>query len=379
MRPRRRRARLLMTAPRGCLAGVDGFRGAASWRRPRPVDRPTRRRSLSRAVVRGDLKPRAPAVDATCVSLEAGVEPFLRALVEVRRVGPALQGRLAAAGAHRRTAAQAAGAATSRRRTPSTWSARCCATTWSRSSTGPTRPTSPTRMPGVGRFRVNAFRSPRLGRPGLPPGQRRRHPARRTSACRRCSARWRWSRAGWCSSPARPARGKTTTLAGMIDHDQQQPRGAHRHDRGPDRGPALRQARDDQPARGPASTPTTSPPRCAPRCARTPTSSWSARCATRRPCKAALAAAETGHFVMSTLHTTDAQETINRDHRLLPAARAEAGPARAGRRAARHRLPAPGAARRRPGPLRRRWRSASTPAASPTPSPTRTRPPRSPS
>ena len=28
--------------------------------------------------------------------------------------------------------------------------------------------------------------------------------------------------------------------------------------------------------------------------------------------KAALAAAETGHFVMSTLHTTDARETINR-------------------------------------------------------------------
>ena len=28
--------------------------------------------------------------------------------------------------------------------------------------------------------------------------------------------------------------------------------------------------------------------------------------------KAALAAAETGHFVMSTLHTTDAQETITR-------------------------------------------------------------------
>jgi twitching motility protein PilT len=28
--------------------------------------------------------------------------------------------------------------------------------------------------------------------------------------------------------------------------------------------------------------------------------------------KAALAAAETGHFVMSTLHTTDAEETVNR-------------------------------------------------------------------
>jgi twitching motility protein PilT len=28
--------------------------------------------------------------------------------------------------------------------------------------------------------------------------------------------------------------------------------------------------------------------------------------------KAALSAAETGHFVMSTLHTTDAKETVNR-------------------------------------------------------------------
>ena len=36
------------------------------------------------------------------------------------------------------------------------------------------------------------------------------------------------------------------------------------------------------------------------------------RCATRRRCKTALAAAETGHFVFSTLHTTDAQETVNR-------------------------------------------------------------------
>ena len=38
------------------------------------------------------------------------------------------------------------------------------------------------------------------------------------------------------------------------------------------------------------------------------------------------------------------------DHRLLPAARAEAGPPRAGRLAARHRLPAAGAPGRRPGP-----------------------------
>ena len=69
--------------------------------------------------------------------------------------------------------------------------------------------------------------------------------------------------------------------------------------------------------------------------------------------KAALAAAETGHFVMSTLHTDRRARDHHPHHRLLPAARAEAGPARAGRRAARHHLPAARAARRRPGPLRR--------------------------
>ena len=69
--------------------------------------------------------------------------------------------------------------------------------------------------------------------------------------------------------------------------------------------------------------------------------------------KAALAASETGHFVMSTLHTTDAQETITPHRRLLPAARAEADPDVPRRRASRHHLPAAGAARRRRGPLRR--------------------------
>ena len=68
--------------------------------------------------------------------------------------------------------------------------------------------------------------------------------------------------------------------------------------------------------------------------------------------KAALAAAETGHFVMSTLHTTDAAGDHQPHHRLLPAARAEAGPPLARRRAARHHLPAPGSPGRRPGPLR---------------------------
>ena len=93
---------------------------------------------------------------------------------------------------------------------------------------------------------------------------------------------------------------------------QHQPRGPHRHDRGPHRGPARRQAGDDQPARGPASTPTTSPSPCGPPCARTPTSSWSARCATPRPSRPRWPRAETGHLVLSTLHTTDAAETVNR-------------------------------------------------------------------
>ena len=93
--------------------------------------------------------------------------------------------------------------------------------------------------------------------------------------------------------------------------------------------------------------------------------------------KAALAASETGHFVMSTLHTTDAAGDHHPRHRLLPAARAEAGPPR--RSPARCAASSASASCR--GPTARaaasRWRSASTPAASPTRSPTPTRPPRS--
>ena len=106
--------------------------------------------------------------------------------------------------------------------------------------------------------------------------------------------------------------GKTTTLAGMIDHINsnrevhvvtiEDPIEVLHFDK-------LSMINQREVRR---STPRTSPPPCAPRCARTPTSSSSARCATTETVKAALAAAETGHFVMSTLHTTDAQETINR-------------------------------------------------------------------
>ncbi|HEY1593188.1 MAG TPA: ATPase, T2SS/T4P/T4SS family [Solirubrobacteraceae bacterium] len=41
--------------------------------------------------------------------------------------------------------------------------------------------------------------------------------------------------------------------------------------------------------------------------------------------RTALSAAETGHLVLSTVHTLDASESVKPDHRLLPAARAEPG------------------------------------------------------
>ena len=68
--------------------------------------------------------------------------------------------------------------------------------------------------------------------------------------------------------------------------------------------------------------------------------------------KAALAAAETGHFVMSTLHTTDAQETITRIIDFFPPHEQKQMRLSLAGCVARHHLPAPGAAGRRRGPLR---------------------------
>ena len=63
---------------------------------------------------------------------------------------------------------------------------------------------------------------------------------------------------------------------------QLDPPAPHRDRRGPDRVPPRGQEVDHQPARGRAWTPARSSARCAASCARTPTSSSSARCATRR-------------------------------------------------------------------------------------------------
>ncbi len=45
-----------------------------------------------------------------------------------------------------------------------------------------------------------------------------------------------------------------------------------------------------------------------PPCARTPTSSWWAKCATSKRIRLAIEAAATGHLVFSTLHTTAPQD-----------------------------------------------------------------------
>ena len=68
---------------------------------------------------------------------------------------------------------------------------------------------------------------------------------------------------------------------------------------------------------------------------------------------AAVTAAETGHLVMSTLHTIGAAQTIDRIIDVCPARCAEPDPRPAGRRAARRHHPAAAAAGRRQGPLRR--------------------------
>ena len=71
----------------------------------------------------------------------------------------------------------------------------------------------------------------------------------------------------------------------------------------------------------------------------------------------AMTAAETGHLVLSTLHTVDATETDQPHHLDVPDPPAAASPAHARERAARRDLAAPAAARRRQGHGARRSRS----------------------
>ncbi len=125
----------------------------------------------------------------------------------------------------------------------------------------------------MGNFRVNIFWQ-RNSIAIVVPLHRRRHPqARDTSACRRCSARSSWRSAGLVLVVGATGSGKSTTIASMLDHRNEQPLRPHPHHRRPDRISVQAQDVDREPARdrlrhrrlaqGPHATP----------CARRPTAS----------------------------------------------------------------------------------------------------------
>ena len=180
---------------------------------------------------------------STAEARRARIEPYLRALVECGGSDLHCKVGLAAAGPHRRPAAQAAGPRCSRRRTPR------------RSCIEVLRPDLRRGVPPDQRGRLRLLLAGR--RPV--PRQRRSGPAARAAWCSGASpsarSRWRTSglprragaagaRAAWSGARHRPDRLRQDDDARRDDRPhQQQPRGPRRDDRGPDRGPALRQAR----------------------------------------------------------------------------------------------------------------------------------------
>ena len=112
--------------------------------------------------------------------------------------------------------------------------------------------------------------------------------------------------------------GKSTTLAAMIDYINtrriehvmtiEDPIEFLHRDKKSHHQPARGRGRHQAVLRSPCDRP----------CARIPTSSWSVRCVTTRRSRRRSLAAETGHLVLSTLHTLDATETINRIISVFP-------------------------------------------------------------
>ncbi len=165
-------------------------------------------------------------------------------------------------------------------------------------------------IPGTGRFRVNAYYQRSSAALAIRRVRATRRPPR-SSDCPRWSPSWPRRSAGLVLVTGPTGSGKTTTLAAMVDHINHPGRATS----SPSRTRSSSSTRTTWPpstsARS-ASTPIRSPRPCGSSSARTPTSSWSARCATRRPWPPPSRAAETGHLVFSTLHTINATETINR-------------------------------------------------------------------
>ena len=228
-----------------------------------------------------------------------------------------------------------------------------------RSSRSAARSTSRTRRRGIGRFRVNVFRQlgsiaialrfipdrvyslEELGAPAI---------ARDLALLPR----------GLVLLTGPTGSGKSTTLTAMVDIINQLRARAHHHDRRPDRVPPREQALAHPPARGRHRHRARSLRRCAACCARTPTSSSSASCATPSRSSTALSAAETGHLVLSTLHTQGAAKSINRIVDVLPGRPAAADPHAAGRHASGRHQPDADAARADRTAARSRPRCSST-------------------
>ena len=130
--------------------------------------------------------------------------------------------------------------------------------------------TSPTRASDLPRFRVNGFRQ-RGARRSPSASSPRRCRASTSWACRPASQRLADEERGLVLVTGATGSGKTKTLAAMVGHINATRNAAHRHDRGPDRGPPPgRQLASSTSARS-GSTPSRSPRRSAACCARTRT------------------------------------------------------------------------------------------------------------
>ena len=231
------------------------------------------------------------------------------------------------------------------------------------SSTRPATSTSPTRADGLPRFRVNAFRQrgaisfafrviptdvPRFDDLGLPPG---------VAAARRGAPRPR-------ARHRRDRLGQDDDARGDGRPHQPHARLAHRHDRGPDRDPPPgSRLRSSTSARS-GSTPRASARRSGARSARIPDTILIGELRDAETAQTALQAAESGHLVLSTLHTIDAAETIGRMIEFFPEASSSRS-ARSWPACSRRRLAAAAAARRR-RPRRRRRGDGRRTRASPT-------------
>ena len=192
----------------------------------------------------------------------------------------------------------------------------------------------------------------RRDRRGLPPDPRRHHVDRRRSACRRRSTSSRKKPRGFVLVTGPTGSGKSTTLAAMIDEINDDARGAHHDDRGPDRVPPR--AQEVRSSTSASSAPTRRPSRAALKAAlrQDPDVILVGEMRDLETISTALTAAETGHLVFATLHTQDAPQTIDRIIDVFPPHQQAAGPRAALGRAAGHHDPAAAADRRRLGARR---------------------------